>query len=280
MNQHNFSPEEITDIIYSYTAQNMSMKKLAKKYQVSEGTIKRLLIKNNVEFKDPNFYKQKYVNYNYFDKIDNQNKAYVLGYLYADGCLTQGNYMSCSACDENIESLHIVKSELQSEHKILRAKNSENSYSKKNSYTNILQIGNQELYDNLLNLGLQPRKSLICKFPTKEQVPREFLSHFIRGYFDGNGSVYYTIKKDSDYIKPIVTFGGAKDILTGIKNNLNSITGSKAEVHSRKDAQIFEYKIGGQLQITTIYHYFYDEANLFLERKKKKFDEIMDLMGR
>ena len=40
---------------------------------------------------------------------------------------------------------------------------------------------------DLINKGRVPRKSLILKFPTEEQVPRGLIRHFIRGYFDGDG---------------------------------------------------------------------------------------------
>lgn len=39
--------------------------------------------------------------------------------------------------------------------------------------------------EDLINLGCVPNKSLILKFPTFDIVPEKYMSHFIRGYFDG-----------------------------------------------------------------------------------------------
>jgi len=51
----------------------------------------------------------------------------------------------------------------------------------------VVYINNEKLYDNLVNLGLTPNKSLTMQFPN---VPDEFVRHFIRGCWDGDGSVF------------------------------------------------------------------------------------------
>lgn len=53
-----------------------------------------------------------------------------------------------------------------------------------------LQITSNILSNALSNLGAVPNKSLILKFPTFKQVPEKLMPHFIRGYFDGDGSVW------------------------------------------------------------------------------------------
>ena len=45
-------------------------------------------------------------------------------------------------------------------------------------------------FSDLNKLGVVERKSLILTFPTEQQVPKHLMPHFIRGYFDGDGSVY------------------------------------------------------------------------------------------
>lgn len=56
----------------------------------------------------------------------------------------------------------------------------------------IQSLRSQKTVDDLKQLGCIERKSLILKFPTEEQVPFDLLHHFIRGYFDGDGSIFYT----------------------------------------------------------------------------------------
>lgn len=271
-----FSPEEIQDIIYSYTAQNMSMLKLAKRYGCSNVPIRRVLIENNIPIRNDNrFYRSYPIKEDYFEVIDNQNKAYLLGYTYADGCVTKGNNVSYASSKENIESLEIVKKELNSPHKICEYYN-KTSYSTGPGYK--LSIVNQKLYDDLIKQGVVPRKSLICDFPKESQVPKELIPHFIRGYFDGNGSVYFTIEKRHGYINPTVSFAGAKLILEGIREEFYKLIGTKAKVHPYKNKKAHDLKIGTINNFDTIYKYFYEDATLFLGRKKKKFEEILEMI--
>lgn len=51
-----------------------------------------------------------------------------------------------------------------------------------------LQIGSVEIYNDLLVLGMSPRKSLTLQMPT---IPQKYVGHFVSGYFDGDGCVYF-----------------------------------------------------------------------------------------
>lgn len=267
-----FSSEEVKEIIYLYTVQNISMSKIGKQFNVNHSVIRKILKENNIEIYDNNRYKSKSINENYFEKIDNQNKAYILGYIYADGCLTKGNNLSFSCCFDNLESLQIIKNELQSEHKICKDIN-HSSYCPGATYYK-LSIVNQKIYNDLIQLGVEPRKTFSCSFPDISKVPEEFVRHFIRGYFDGNGSIFCYSKTNA----PMIGFtSGSKDILEGIKIYLSNYIGTKAQILSYKDRKAFDYKIGGRKQIEKIYHYFYDDAFLFLGRKKEKFEKILNI---
>lgn len=130
------------------------------------------------------------VNENFFKKWT-QEMAYTLGYIYADGSLEnatyiRGKYLRVSSVEkENVEK---IKNWLGSEHTINlippKTKNSKVGY--------LLRIGSHELYNDLVKLGLYPNKSLTIKFPL---IPKKYLSHFVRGYFDGDGCVRIDMKK-------------------------------------------------------------------------------------
>jgi len=70
------------------------------------------------------------------------------------------------------------------------------------------------MYNDLLNLGIVPRKSKILRFPTKEQIPENLIQHYIRGYLDGDGSVQLHHNCLS------ISFVGTKEVLIGIQNTL------------------------------------------------------------
>ena len=105
--------------------------------------------------------------------------AYVLGYIYADGSLEdasylRGRYLRISSKDKEI--LLKIKKVLDSEHKLQirkprQIKYINNIYVSKNLY--LLRIGDHELFNDLISLGVTPRKSLSLEFP---KIPRVFLA--------------------------------------------------------------------------------------------------------
>ena len=266
MNIHKFTEEEIKDIIYSYTVLGMNRKAISKKYNVSTVPIYIVLKENNIHFRIGNIKDE-----NYFEKIDNQRKAYVLGYLFADGTL-QGNYISCSAAIQNYEILEIVKKELKSHNKIIVARNNPNSFSKEGTNNYIFTVGSSKIRRDLLQLGfLEDKTHKEFLFP---KIEKELKRHFIRGYFDGNGVISINSSKTNP-----TTFGIAspsKKFLGAIRREINKVTGSNANVLPYKYKKAFEYKLGGANNLKKVYHYLYDDAELFLGRKKNKFDEFMN----
>lgn len=130
------------------------------------------------------------VNEDFFKKWT-QEMAYTLGYIYADGSLEdaaaiRGKYIRVSSVEKN--NIVKIRNWLSSEHTIIsippKTKNSQVGY--------LLRIGSHTMYDDLVKLGLYPKKSLTIKFP---QVPKKYLAHFVRGYFDGDGCVRIDMKK-------------------------------------------------------------------------------------
>lgn len=123
-------------------------------------------------------------NENFFKKWSPE-MAYVLGFFAADGNMSPhsngGRYIEFTSCDkELIEKIrHLIKSN----HKI----SGRTRYvGQKIAYR--IQIGSSVLYEDLTSLGLTPNKSLTIKFP---KIPSDYLSNFVRGYFDGDGCVYF-----------------------------------------------------------------------------------------
>jgi hypothetical protein len=94
-----------------------NLKKVAKSFGVSLRPIKRILSKNNIELTNRRFN----VNHSYFNVIDSEDKAYWLGFLFADGCIRKTKtgsqvVLKLSVKDES----HLIKfkNDLNSEHKI------------------------------------------------------------------------------------------------------------------------------------------------------------------
>ena len=82
--------------------------------------------------------------------------AYILGFIFADGCLVEyrNGYHGLDITSKDLNHLRLIKEKLNAEHKIGK---------KERGFR--LQIRNRDIYNDLINLGLTPRKSKIISFP-------------------------------------------------------------------------------------------------------------------
>lgn len=174
---------------------NISIINLASMYNVSSIKIRNILKKHNIlgmanrSLVQSNGREKKYkINEKFFETIDNQEKAYVLGFLYADGNLHKNkNNFSIELSEKDIKILKKIKSVLQSNHKLFKHIQYNKKY-KKYYIGYRLTVCNVKMCNDLLKIGVVSNKSLNIKFP---DIKINLLCHFIRGYFDGDGSIYH-----------------------------------------------------------------------------------------
>lgn len=191
----------------------------------------------------------------YFEKIDNSEKAYILGLFYADG-----NTFSNSTHSKVSLTLH--KNDICLLEKINTLFGSKRPIRVTKMNASVLNLSGKLIFDQLVNLGCVPRKSLILTFPTEEQVPKEFQSHFIRGYFDGDGYVGLNGKALNIIIL------GTKNFLIGIQNFLleNNIKSTLKE-----DGSIYRLGIFSKSSIIKFQNLIYNNSIIHLDRKYNKF---------
>jgi hypothetical protein len=210
--------------------------------------------------------------------------AYVLGFIYADGNLFEGRNRNpnakTSATDSRIsiaqkdpEILEKIKVLMSCDKKLYKTKNTPKGYIYR------LDLNGEEIFEDVVKLGLTPAKSLTVRFP---EMPQDCVRHFIRGCWDGDGSVYIEWPKRvfASYVS------GSQEFLESIVLELYRIgIRSKKLIRSRgeerwqfKPLTIHEYKGRqgyyirvGDKNIEKLFHYFYDgvDESLYL---KKKYD--------
>lgn len=101
-------------------------------------------------------------------------------------------------------------------------------------------------------------------FPADDQVPKDLIPHFIRGYFDGDGCI--TSSKSN--IKWSIL--GTSNFLSSIQDIMvEKLQLNKTKIYKAKNIYSLEYK--GRKQIKTIKEWLYNDATIFLERKYNKF---------
>ena len=270
-----FTPEQLNDIFTFYSIDGYSMLKISKLFGVNQSVIKRVLIENNVEVRDLNTYKNKHCDETFFDVIDTEEKAYWLGFIYADGYVTKRKTQDTLGIKLSIDDknhLEKFKESLKSEHSI-GIYTSDEGYNVGKQYCS-LTICNQHIVDSLIDKGVTYRKTKTLIFPTREQVPEKFVSHFIRGYFDGDGSIYHIVQGNSG----CVSFTGTQNMLDTILTEIKQFVGTNAHTYKYSNKDIYDLKVGGRNQLKQFYEYIYKNSSVFLDRKKNKFEEILDIV--
>ena len=217
----------------------------------------------------------KTVNQNFFKKWGPE-MAYVLGFFAADGNMIKNNrgahFMEFVSIDKEI--IENTRRTLNSNHKIIKRIRHE----WKPSYR--LQIGSKEIFNDLTRLGMTPNKSLTIKMPA---IPNKYLSHFVRGYFDGDGCVYFKRHQVNDRKKPRWIF--QVKFSSGSKEFLLSLQSIIKESEICKGGFISNRKSGHELGFShydglALFHFMYDNVpvDAYLMRKYKTFQKAINTL--
>lgn len=191
------------------------------------------------------------INHHAFSEINNEESAYWLGFLYADGWVMDTNSVGLSLKKSDLPHIEKYKSFLKY-----------NGMVYENRVAVSIQFRNQTIGNNLKKLGCVPRKSLNLKFPTNNQVPLEYVNHFIRGYFDGDGSITNPEKCSMG-----CTLLGTHDILTEILNTIDIPT-----TYIRKRNNIHSFQLW-ENYCRKFLSFVYDNSNVYLDRKYQRYQE-------
>lgn len=267
-----YEPEEIISLYNS----GLSSVKIANKFNVSVGTITYLLSKYKIKMRSNKENSRLFtVNHNIFNLIDTPEKAYWLGFLYADGYICADRDLlgiSLSSLDENhLKKLLIF---LDSDYQIKKYQN-KSAYSSKEieSFYSRVIITSEQIKSDLIKHGMCINKTLILKEPVLD----EYLNcHFIRGYFDGDGTLTYGSKVNGkqDYNLKIT---GTESILTYIKKHFNK---ENLSLYHKKgtDPNVLTLTIGGKIQLKRILDYMYNGSTVHLDRKYERYIEFNNVV--
>lgn len=191
----NLSKEELNNIIQDYT-NNLSMIELTKKYHHDKNTLKRILQENNIIIRnrsealkvskkkqEADILKRKYiVNDDYFS-TQNAKMAYVLGFLMADGNVSKTeNRIQINLSELDSEFLNMFYNEIGGSPVA--------HYTQNNGKQKVCrwQCLSSKIKKDLISYDVIPNKTGFAKIPSK--LNKEFYPDFIRGYFDGDGSIW------------------------------------------------------------------------------------------
>ena len=273
-----FTQEE-KDIIYKmYVEDKVGCTTISRVIHKNECTIASYIAKN-IGCRTRSEAARKYsCNSDFFETIDTEEKAYWLGFMYADGYVSSaGVYnhgtvgISLNLCD--YEHLEKFKKSMSATYPIKTYK-SKNSYNSSCEYCRLL-IHNQKLYNDAIKQGIVEHKTNILTQPkiTNENLVKDF----IRGYFDGDGCVSKNTKRNTYAIKIL----GTEDILNYIKEFIhkNNIAQIK-RYYKRKNSQtVSSLEFAGNNQTKRFLDIIYNKSTIYLDRKYKRYIELCNLLN-
>lgn len=247
----------------------LSCQKIADQLKCSESYINKRLKELNIVKRSNSTYRKRKFDDHFFDNINTEKKAYWLGFMYADGCVqhkkTGQKLISLAVKDKEVIDKFIIDI-------------GGTFVTKTYKDVHVIHLTSTIMFNALVKHGCIPRKSLVLTFPT---LDASLISHFIRGYFDGDGTVYITYPKNynrtSSIYKSIgVGICGTREFLTGISK---AALVNEAKKDRRKENNIWYLSFSGSKKVAAFYNYLYKDATIFLIRKRNKFEEYFKERG-
>lgn len=208
------------------------------------------------------------VNDDYFKEIDTPNKAYIFGLLASDGNLTKkDNRVRLRLNKRDASVLVRIREDMGIERPITFTKYGKGSHLADLSFTS------REISRDLINAGLRPStKSLDLEYPSQDILPKRYNNDFIRGFFDGDGSIAVSSNKGFPEFR--MNFTGTREILETIRRNLHDEAGLPRPViyKDKRTTNCHYFSFSGTGNANKLYNYLYGKdfdisTNIAIERK-------------
>lgn len=212
------------------------------------------------------------VNEKYFENIDTSNKAYIFGFLWADGTNDyKHKKIKLDVQEDDLDILKKIKEELQWTGNITSyIAEKGKSYRTKTSVVYRIAIINEKISRDLKDKGFVPHREN-SNFPY-EYIPKEFYIDFIRGYFDGNG----TISFNKDFKNLTVNICGGTNIVLDIGKILYDFYNIEVKYYKRRPSNPTNLTLAitkNKFKINFLNIIYNNNTELFLNRKYKKYQK-------
>lgn len=241
----------------------MDINEAMKLFDVSYASIYNAIKRYNIEY-DYTWGRSNFFNIDYFQAIDDEHKAYWLGFIFADGTVIKTdskvsapNRMRLCISVEDECLLRKFATDINMDEKYIH------HYAQHGYGDNpvcVIDCNSIKMATDLEKLGCCPNKTYNSSVP---DLDPEFARHFIRGYFDGDGSIGHTFSITSEL-----------HALQQMQQMLMRDLGFR-QTKIIPDKGAWRMSYGGKNQLQKIFHYLYGSATTFLQRKYDKFRSVV-----
>lgn len=256
-------------IFKEYFIDNNTIQNIAKKYKIRIDCLRKV-IRNNWKIKGNSESKQKYnIDLTTFEKIDSNWKSYFLGWMYSNGNIYRGagkNTISLCIADTDKYILEYFNNKIYNGKKPLNYRPAK--IKKGTDYMckplSRFQIDSSKICDDLIKIGLTENKSLTKTYPKLET---RLNSHFIRGYFEGNGCIKVN---RVDPNRKIEIVSGSSVFLESLSKILCEEIGICSKVKNL-NTNLWSISFSKKEEVLKFYNYIYTDCEISLNRKRDKF---------
>ena len=199
-------------------------------------------------------------NEDYFSNIDTPEKAYIIGFLWADGHNNPRSGLTINIHRKDEDVLLFFKNQLDCNAPIVDKK----GYS-------LFTINRKKIHNDLLVMGMFTNKTQNnLKFPN---ISKTLMRYFVLGFFDGDGSIW---KKSKNCYA--VSFANGYNFLISLKNYLSEEGIKSSDIqfrYSEDNKNSCQLSVTNMDNILKLYRLFYSEEIFSLSRKKQIFEEAL-----
>lgn len=270
-----FSEEIEKKAIYNYLELHQGLQTAGKEFGISQFMMEKILKKYGIKKRSYTEAKQivrKYpCNDDYF-KNQNSDMAYILGLLASDGSISKKeNLVAIQLQEEDKEILEKIR-------QLTKVERPLEEYIRKETNHKICSFRNwsSEWKKDLSHYGIIPLKTFTLKPPYF--LNKNYTIDYIRGYFDGDGSIYQVSSQNRIFFE---ICGASKIVIDWIYdclvNQYHILVNKKLTEVLSNGTIIYKIKIGSKDELLKLYNLLYNDTNLYLERKKKKFENLLNI---
>lgn len=258
-----------------YLSRELSAKILCEKLDISS----YVLIKTFRKFgyKTKTEYRKSNIRNNFFTRIETEEQAYILGFYLADGSLSKKyNRISFSVTKADEEILNFIKDNIAPHEKIRYSKERVTSQGYTSKPMAHLSFISTEIAEDLNKYGIGNNKTYKTDIDISF-IPENLMMHFIRGYFDGDGTVYAGVASKKVNGKQYRVENCNWSIISHCECHLVQIKEYLENKHGIKSNIIKDGRGNFLVMINRKEHFIkfrdilYENAHYYLKRKKDKY---------
>lgn len=267
--------EEIREMEAMYN-EGYTLEEVGKAFDIGPSLVLRYFRRLNIPRRSAEEAHRKYaINEDFFDNIDTEEKAYFLGFLYADGCNQMKHSwnvaIALSSLDKEIlyklSALIYRDPEIAYDQVRFYDRTHEDNGKGSNKGIEVkLCINSKHICLKLMDWGCVSTKTFVLTFP--KWLDNKLHRHFVRGYFDGDGTIYNETNKMSG-----CGLISTKEFCEGVKNAIvvNSNLYKVSSKEEDKDKNTWNLSINGNRNIQKFLNWMYAGSKIHLERKYQAY---------